>query len=109
MTELKQKAEAEADKIIIGSGMDRESVIHLKHLLVTMYMQGSIENGIDWHNVADGDLPPDRYTVLSDKGTLVLIKDKKWYEYSPNYDNIPLKTWEEPKYWCEKLQLKEQV
>ena len=45
MTEeqIKQKAEAEADKIIIGSGMDRASVIHLKHLLVTMYMQGATE------------------------------------------------------------------
>ncbi|MBO7733777.1 MAG: hypothetical protein J6S67_14530 [Methanobrevibacter sp.] len=41
--ELKQKAEAEADKVIIGSGMDRASVIHLKHLLVTMYMQGATE------------------------------------------------------------------
>ena len=39
--ELKQKAEAEADKVIIGSGMDRTSVIHLKHLLVTMYIQGA--------------------------------------------------------------------
>ena len=45
MTEeqIKQKAEAEADKVIIGSGMDRASVIHLKHLLVTMYMQGATE------------------------------------------------------------------
>lgn len=43
MTEeqIKQKSEAEADKVIIGSGMDRASVIHLKHLLVTMYMQGA--------------------------------------------------------------------
>ena len=43
MTEeqVKQKAEAEADKVIIGSGMDRASVIHLKHLLVTMYIQGA--------------------------------------------------------------------
>jgi hypothetical protein len=39
--ELKQEAEAEADKVIIGSGMDRTSVIHLKHLLVTMYIQGA--------------------------------------------------------------------
>ena len=39
--ELKQEAEAEADKVIIGSGMDRTSVIHLKHLLVTMYLQGA--------------------------------------------------------------------
>lgn len=39
--ELKQEAEAEADKVIIGSGMDRASVIHLKHLLVTMYLQGA--------------------------------------------------------------------
>ncbi len=41
--ELRQKAEAEADKVIIGSGMDRASVNHLKHLLVTMYMQGATE------------------------------------------------------------------
>lgn len=41
--ELKQKAKAEANKVIIGSGMDRASVIHLKHLLVTMYMQGATE------------------------------------------------------------------
>lgn len=39
--ELRQEAEAEADKVIIGSGMDRTSVIHLKHLLVTMYIQGA--------------------------------------------------------------------
>ena len=42
MTEeqIKQKAEAEADKVIIGSGMDRASVVHLKHLLTTFYIQG---------------------------------------------------------------------
>ena len=39
--EIKQKAEAEADKVIIGKGMDRASVIHLKYLLVTMYVQGA--------------------------------------------------------------------
>ena len=39
--QIKEKAEAEADKVIIGSGMDRTSVIHLKHLLVTMYIQGA--------------------------------------------------------------------
>ena len=39
--QIKQKAEAEADKVIIGKGMDRTSVIHLKHLLVTMYVQGA--------------------------------------------------------------------
>ena len=39
--ELKQEAEAEADKVIIGRGMDRTSVIHLKHLLATMYIQGA--------------------------------------------------------------------
>jgi hypothetical protein len=39
--ELEKEAEAEADKVIIGSGMDRTSVIHLKHLLVTMYIQGA--------------------------------------------------------------------
>ena len=39
--QTKQKAEAEADKVIIGSGMDRASVIHLKHLLVSMYVQGA--------------------------------------------------------------------
>lgn len=39
--EIKQKAEAEADKVIIGKGMDRASVVHLKHLLVTMYVQGA--------------------------------------------------------------------
>lgn len=49
LKELKQKAGAEADKVIIGSGMDRASVAHLKHLLVTMYMQGTKENGIVWH------------------------------------------------------------
>ena len=41
--QIKQKAEAEADKVVIGSGMDRASVIHSKHLLVTMYMQGATE------------------------------------------------------------------
>lgn len=41
--QIKQKAEAEADKVIIGSGMDRASVVHLKHLLVTMYIQGATE------------------------------------------------------------------
>ena len=66
MTELKQKAEAEADKIIIGSGMDRESVIHLKHLLVTMYMQGAIENGIHWHDLRKdpNDLPTEEKEFL---------------------------------------------
>jgi recombinational DNA repair protein RecR len=39
--ELKKEAEEEADKVIIGSGMDRTSVIHLKYLLVTMYIQGA--------------------------------------------------------------------
>ena len=41
--QIKQKAESEADKVVIGSGMDRASVIHLRHLLVTMYMQGATE------------------------------------------------------------------
>ena len=59
MTEeqLKQKAESEADKVIVGSGMDRASVIHLKHLLATLYIQGyharAIENGIQWHKITD--------------------------------------------------------
>lgn len=64
--ELKQKAEAEADKVIIGSGMDRASVIHLKHLLVTMYMQGAIENSIQWHDLRKdpNDLPKENELYL---------------------------------------------
>ena len=65
--ELKQKAEAEADKVIIGSGMDRASVIHLKHLLVTMYMQGATENGVQWHKVAD-NLPMNEGWVCNQYG-----------------------------------------
>ena len=71
------------------------------------YIAGAIENGIQWHKVADGDIPPDRHNVLSEKGEIVIMKDMRWYEYSPNYDNILQKSWEEPKYWCEVLQFKE--
>ena len=56
--ELKQKAEAEIDKVIIGSGMDRASVIHLKHLLVTMYMQGATETTKKEY-IRFGEIPKD--------------------------------------------------
>ena len=74
--ELKQKAEAEADKVIIGSGMDRASVIHLKHLLVTMYMQGATENGIQWH-----DLRKDPNDLPKKFGTYWVCRNQS---YSPN-------------------------
>lgn len=71
------------------------------------YIAGAKENEIVWHKVADGDIPPDRHNVLSEKGEIVVMKDMRWYEYSPNYDNIPLRSWEQPRYWCEMLKFEE--
>lgn len=65
------------------------------------YIAGATDNGIVWHKVADGDIPPDRHNVLSEKGEIVVMKDMRWFEFSPNYDNIPLRSWEQPRYWCE--------
>ena len=42
MTELEKRAFAEADKVVIGKGMDKSSVVHLRHLLKTMYVSGAI-------------------------------------------------------------------
>lgn len=101
MTEeqIKQKAEAEADKVIIGSGMDRASVIHLKHLLVTMYMQGATEVTKELEkenaelkekyakNITDCDIC-DTYC----NSQLTKAKDllKQWVElFKPKGGNIP--------------------
>ena len=40
--ELEKRAFAEADKVVIGKGMDRSSVVHLRHLLKNMYVNGAI-------------------------------------------------------------------
>ena len=42
MTELEKRAFAEADKVVIGKGMDRRAVVHLRHLLKNMYVVGAI-------------------------------------------------------------------
>lgn len=101
MTEekIRQKAEAALDKRLGTYGYinkDRCCLIYIDG-----YIDGATENGIVWHKVADGDIPPDRHNVLSEKGEVVVMKDMRWYEYSPNYDNILQRSWEEPKYWCD--------
>ena len=107
--ELEQKAEAEADKVIIGSGMDRASVIHLKHLLVTMYMQGATENGIQWHDLRKdpNDLPKDdkKYFIYTNLGNYYFTRFRKTYwvsvmtnEFVSNNAVIA---------WCEIPQFKE--
>ena len=40
--ELEKRAFAEADKVVIGKGMDKSSVVHLRHLLKNMYVKGAI-------------------------------------------------------------------
>lgn len=40
--ELEKRAFAEADKVVIGKGMDKSSVVHLRHLLKNMYVGGAI-------------------------------------------------------------------
>lgn len=35
------------------------------------YIEGTKENGLQWHKVADGDLPDNTNSVLSDKGVIV--------------------------------------
>ena len=111
--ELKQKAEAEADKVIIGSGMDRASVIHLKHLLVTMYMQGATENGIQWHDLRKdpSDLPKDNCRVLVRlekpimKFSYFCHSEKKFSAWNKEYGcNIQLHN---VIAWCELPQFKE--
>ena len=42
MTELEKRAFAEADKVVIGKGMDKRAVVHLRHLLKNMYVNGAI-------------------------------------------------------------------
>lgn len=56
-----------------------------------------------WHKVADGDLPKYGYQVLSEEGVPVIYNrdTNRWFEYSPNADNIELRKWEEPIAWCE--------
>lgn len=109
--ELKQKAEEYSHKKWTPYKFyDSECDIYnddIREDIQQAYIAGAIENGIQWHKVADGDIPPDRHNVLSEKGKIVIMKDMRWYEYSPNYDNILQKSWEEPKYWCEVLQFKE--
>lgn len=58
---------------------------------------------IKWHKVADGDLPKYGYQVLSEEGVPVIYNrdTNRWFEYSPNADNIELRKWEEPIAWCE--------
>lgn len=58
---------------------------------------------IKWHKVADGDLPKYGYQVLSEEGVPVIYNHdtNRWFEYSPNADNIELRKWEEPIAWCE--------
>ena len=101
--ELKQKAEKYAnfhDWFEFSASVDKiGDAIRTK--MEHAYIAGATENGIQWHKVADGDIPPDRHNVLSEKGEIVVMKDMRWYEYSPNYDNILQRSWEEPKYWCE--------
>ena len=109
--ELEQKAEAEADKVIIGSGMDRASVIHLKHLLVTMYMQGATENGIQWHDLRKDpkDLPND--------DRIVYVASLSPYEAKENVFDYMFDSWLGDDWfynavndviaWCENPQFKE--
>ena len=40
--ELEKRAFAEADKVVIGKGMDKSAVVHLRHLLKNMYVNGAI-------------------------------------------------------------------
>lgn len=88
---LKQKAEAEADKVIVGSGMDRASVIHLKHLLVTMYMQGATENGIQWHDLRKdpNDLPKEDcevFAIVESDGTLYKSIENYYLDKTDTFD-----------------------
>ena len=100
--ELKQKAinRIKETTPVLKDRSDIE-IMAMCHIRVEDYIAGATENGIQWHKVADGDIPPDRHNVLSEKGEIVVMKDMRWYEYSPNYDNILQRSWEEPKYWCE--------
>ena len=100
--ELKQKAEAEADKVIISSGMDRASVIHLKHLLVTMYIAGVNENGVQWHDLRKdpNDLPQKYIPVLNQDGEHRIYDGSYWRDYDDViYTNVIA--------WCEIPQFKE--
>lgn len=40
--ELEKRAFAEADKVVIGKEMDKRAVVHLRHLLKNMYVNGAI-------------------------------------------------------------------
>lgn len=40
--ELEKRAFAEADKVVIGKGMDKRAVVYLRHLLKSMYVDGAI-------------------------------------------------------------------
>ena len=56
-----------------------------------------------WHDLRKdkNDLPKEGTKVISEKGDFVFLQDKRWKEFSPNWDNIPLRKWEEPIAWCE--------
>ena len=67
------------------------------------FLAGLKAGKLQWHKVADGDLPQYGYKVLSEKGVPVIYNrdTNNWFEYSPNADNIKLAKWEEPIAWCE--------
>ncbi|MBR6081232.1 MAG: hypothetical protein IKP60_13905 [Treponema sp.] len=70
MTELIKKAEGWYSRNY-DEWAEGEDSFALEEELIEAYVAGATENGIVWHKVADGDLPGNTDSVLSDKGVVV--------------------------------------
>ena len=98
--ELKQKAEKYSDNVE-GYDVKTYSISDIEQA----YIAGATENGIQWHRVADGDLPPKKKPVLcylfNESYILAFLReDNVWTTNNHNaFENVHA--------WCEIPQFKE--
>lgn len=71
--------------------------------IVDAYIAGATENGIDWHNVADGDFPKEDYAGL----IVVHYKGIDRDNYALVYNQKALFDCKDLDRWCEIPQFKE--
>ena len=112
MTELEAKAkdciENHTHKLV-DKPTKQDVYLREESIFISGYKLGATENGIQWHKVADGDLPKD------DKNYLIITDDGKYYiaKHFPNDNywvckvNIYVSFIENVVAWCEIPQFKE--
>ena len=103
--ELKQKAEEYIKKL----GYTEENLPNDEHRqMLDAYIAGATENGVQWHEVADGDLPKDRHNVLVVYLNGEYQRERTFASYRHKYWVISgHKTECEVIAWCEIPQFKE--